>query len=98
MNYKGQPWLNVYAAQISRMHFFRGADIEVKDRDNFTPLLLAACYGHAKAVELLISSGADILAEDKNERTALFLAAEEDRLEVLKVRNNNTNKIKKLGF
>ena len=57
----------------------------MKDRDNFTPLLIAACYGHAKAVELLIESGADIMAEDKNERTALFLAAEEDRLEVLKV-------------
>ena len=57
----------------------------MKDRDNFTPLLLAACYGHANAVELLIQSGADIIAEDKNERTALFLAAEEDRLEVLKV-------------
>lgn len=64
---------------------FRGADVEGKDRDNFTPLLLAACYGHAKAVELLLNHDADIMAEDKNERTALFLAAEEDRVEVLKV-------------
>jgi hypothetical protein len=59
--------------------------LESKDKDNFTPLLLAACYGHAKSVELLINRGADMSVEDKNDRTAVYLAAEEDQLDVLEV-------------
>lgn len=62
-----------------------GANIECKDRDNFTPLLLAASYGHAKTVELLLQRGANPDVEDKNDKTAVFLAAEENKLEVLEV-------------
>lgn len=62
-----------------------GSDIEAKDRDNFTPLLLAACYGHAKTVELLLQRGADSTVEDKNDKTAVFLAAEENKQEALEV-------------
>lgn len=65
--------------------FASGAPIEAKDKDNFTPLLLAVCYGHAKAVKLLIDKGADISVEDKNDRTAIYLAAEENKLDVLEV-------------
>ena len=63
-----------------------GSDIEAKDRDNFTPLLLAASYGHANIVQLLLERGADATVEDKNDKTAVFLAAEEDKLEALEVK------------
>lgn len=70
---------------------FSGSNIEDKDRDNFTPLLLAAVYGHAKTVELLLERGADTSAEDKNDKTAVFLAAEENKLEALEVGKSFTN-------
>ena len=62
-----------------------GADIEWRDKDDFTPLLIAACYGHQKAFELLINKGADITVKDKNDRTAIHLAAEENKLQALQV-------------
>ena len=66
---------------------FSGADIESRDKDDFTPLLIAACYGHQKAVEMLINKGADITVKDKNDRTAIYLAAEENKLQALQVEN-----------
>lgn len=53
--------------------------------DNFSPLLLAAVFGHANAVRTLIERGADVSVEDKNDKTVVFLAAEENKLDVLKV-------------
>lgn len=64
---------------------FREADIERRDEENYTPLLLASVYGHAPTVDLLIQKEADITAVDKNDKTAIFLAAEENQLTALEV-------------
>ena len=59
--------------------------MNIHDKDNFSPLLLAACNGHSDTIETLLSCGANILDVDKNDKSALFWAAEEDHLEVMKV-------------
>ena len=66
---------------------FRGAKIEKRDKDNFTPLLLAACYGHADTIKRLIKRGADLKAVDKDDKNAIYWTAEEDHLEALSVSN-----------
>ena len=63
----------------------RGARINRRDKDNYTPLLLAATYGHPNTVELLLHKGADFTAVDKYDKTAIYLAAEENKLTVLEV-------------
>lgn len=65
----------------------READIERRDEENYTPLLLASVYGKAATVDLLIQKEADITAVDKNDKTAVFLAAEENQLSALEVCN-----------
>ena len=47
---------------------------------------MAAVSGHAEIVNLLLKKGADYMAMDKNDKSAIFLAAEEDKVEALKVR------------
>jgi ankyrin repeat protein len=64
---------------------YREADIECRDEENFTPLLLASVYGRAVTVDLLIQKGADVTAVDKNDKTAIFLAAEQNQLSALEV-------------
>ena len=64
---------------------YREADIERKDEENYTSLLLASVYGHAATVDLLIQKGADTSAVDKNDKTAIFLASEENQLSCLEV-------------
>ncbi|XP_046346459.2 transient receptor potential cation channel subfamily A member 1 homolog isoform X2 [Haliotis rufescens] len=61
-----------------------GAKIDRRCKDNYTPLLLAVTHGHVETVELLLQKGADYTAVDKNVKTVIFLAAEENKAPVLK--------------
>ena len=63
----------------------RRANIERLDVDNFTPLLLAASAGHARAVQTLLNHGADIGATDKHDRTAISWCAQENNVGALEV-------------
>ena len=65
--------------------FTRGARINRRDKDNYTPLLLAATYGNVDTVEMLLQKGADYTAVDKYDKTAIFMAAEENKYKVLEV-------------
>ena len=56
-----------------------------------TPLHLAAAYGHAGTVELLIRKGAPLAAQDENGITPLFLAARENHPEVIKLLGKRGN-------
>mmetsp|Transcript_8696 Transcript_8696/g.18542 ORF Transcript_8696/g.18542 Transcript_8696/m.18542 type:complete len:670 (+) Transcript_8696:116-2125(+) len=62
------------------------ADIEVQlDKDSKeTPLIAAARSGNCAAVNVMLSSGADINAKNSNGQTALRIAAEEGHAEVVK--------------
>lgn len=67
------------------MDFCRGADIECLDKDNYTPLLVAASEGHTNVVQLLLNRGANLKAKDTQDKTAIFLAAEENSIDTLRV-------------
>lgn len=50
------------------------ADINAKNNDGHTPLMLAVKNSHLKSVSLLLDRKADVNLIDKNNRTALFYA------------------------
>jgi ankyrin repeat protein len=54
------------------------------DTEGMTPFLLAVERGHCKAVDILLSQGADSLAKDNEGRTALILASENGKCDVVK--------------
>ncbi len=53
----------------------KGANIEGKDKDGCTPLILAAQNGHREIVELLLQHGAGVDIKDKTAKTAASWAA-----------------------
>ena len=56
----------------------RGAAINHKDKDNYTPLLTASWKGQTEAVVLLIQKGAKVQATDSSLKSCLHLAVEHD--------------------
>lgn len=73
----------------------QGVDLNPRDREKCTPLLLAAAHGCSAVVSLLLESGADVTCEDEKKRTALHWAVGQDRTieRLLKVKLN-TYKLK----
>ena len=53
----------------------KGADVNKKDNDGMTPLLIAVTLGHKEIVELLIAKGADVNVADPFSMTPLHFAA-----------------------
>ena len=82
----------------------KGAKIEKRDRDNFTPLLLAAAEGNAEAVEVLLQHGADIYAQDREDRSVLYWASKENHVKAAEVPSSSfscefrSKIIRKLSF
>ena len=54
-------------------------------KEKETALHIAAWYGHADVVKVLIQNGADVNAVDDDKQTALHKAAEFNRIDVVKV-------------
>src|SRR3954470_3013840 len=52
----------------------KGADIETRDKDGRTPLMLAAQYGRTAAVQMLLEKGAKADARDVHHWNAFMLA------------------------
>jgi ankyrin repeat protein len=61
-------------ADIERL-LKKGANIEAKDEDGWTPLIYAARNGHTPTCALLLEKGADIKAKNDYGWTALMCAA-----------------------
>ena len=57
-----------------REHLDDGADVNVRDEDESTPLHQAAFYGYVKTTELLVDKGADVNAQMDDGRTPLDIA------------------------
>jgi hypothetical protein len=51
------------------------ADIEVRERDGDTPMILAADRGHSNVAAVLPAHGAKVNARDNQGRTALYHAS-----------------------
>ncbi|XP_012946086.1 E3 ubiquitin-protein ligase MIB2 [Aplysia californica] len=51
-----------------------GAEIEIRNNRQQTPLLLAVSQGHTSIIELLVSQGADVNVKDEDGDTCLHLA------------------------
>ena len=49
-----------------------GFPVDVRNKDGYTPLMMAAYYGHQNIVTTLISYGADRCARDNKGNTALM--------------------------
>ena len=56
----------------------KGARIDAKDTDNFTPLMCAVWKGQNEVVKYLIENGAKTYLTDMNRKTVLHLAIEEE--------------------
>ena len=50
-----------------------------------TPLMISCRYGHVETVTCLLEFGANVAAIDKDDKTCLMYAAEENRTEVVMV-------------
>lgn len=67
----------------------KGASINCKDVDNYTPLLTSSWKGQTDAVKVLIDKGAKIQALDTSLKTCLHLAVEHDNLATFKMLLDN---------
>jgi ankyrin repeat protein/tRNA A-37 threonylcarbamoyl transferase component Bud32 len=74
------------SGQVSRVHDLirQGADVNDKNGEGTTPLMLAARHGHASMAVSLVLLGANVNESDAEGRTALMVAAEYDQASVIK--------------
>ena len=62
-----------------KQHIAAGTDVNVKDDAlEWTPLFIAAAWGHKEVVELVIANGADVNATDDGGKTPLDEATHPD--------------------
>lgn len=62
-----------------------GAALDLWDADAVTPLMIAACEGHEEVVALLIGLGARLDVVDKDDKSVLYHAAEQNHPVVVEV-------------
>ena len=67
----------------------KGANINAKDVDGYTPLLSASWKGQTQAVLLLVEEGAKIQMTESSLKTCVHLAVEDDHCATLKALLDN---------
>ncbi len=77
------------AEAVIRFHIRRGDDINAKDDDGRSPLLLAALRGNANTCRLLLAEGADPFVVDKEGRNALAVASARGSVEIAELINDH---------
>lgn len=60
-----------------------GADVDAKDGQGFTPLILATRHGSLVIVKLLVENGADVRLSDRKFRSALWYAKNENKFKAI---------------
>ena len=72
--------------EIAKYLIQKGADVNVLDEDNLTPLHHAVEVGHLDMIKLLIEHGADLDIKGSNDEwTALHEASQHTRLDILQL-------------
>jgi ankyrin repeat protein len=68
--------LSAYKGQLAdvKVYVEKGADVNLQDQKERTPLIFAASAGHTPVVKYLIDAGADVDKQDKDGQTALLHA------------------------
>ena len=73
-------------AQIVDKLIAAGADVDAKvPRQGTTPLHIAAQRGRRQAIQRLIRAGADVNARNNEGKTALTMAREQERTEIVEL-------------
>jgi len=67
------------------MSIKEGFNLNTKDKDGYTALLIAAEKGDLEMAHLLVEKGADVNAKDKDGYTALMYVAYAGNLEIAKI-------------
>jgi ankyrin repeat protein len=62
-----------------------GANVNNRNRDGETALIMAVINGNIEIIKLLIAAGADVNARDRHEQTALIRAAKKGYTEIVKL-------------
>jgi ankyrin repeat protein len=62
----------------------RGADINLRDNDDWTPLMWAAWSGLPKVADTLLARGAEVATADRQGNTALIIAARRGHADIVK--------------
>jgi len=62
-----------------------GIDVNVKNKDGRTTLIIASRCGRTKIVAMLLEKGADVDAKDNNGKTALMQASTSGRTEIVQM-------------
>lgn len=75
--------LNRGFPEIAQALIDAGAEIETQIGYGIRPLMLAAGYGEAGVVEVLLKAGADVRAKNEGGRTALMMVKDKDYIEVI---------------
>lgn len=68
-----------------RFHVARGADLNARDENGFTPLHWAVYRNHQPMIRYLIEQGADVDARDRGHATPLVIASAQGHVVAFKV-------------
>lgn len=63
----------------------RGANINIKSKDGYTPLHYAAMYGHKDILEILLVNKANVNEENYSHQMPLHLAASQSNKEIVEI-------------
>jgi ankyrin repeat protein len=72
-------------AAVAQLLIDEGADVNVKDADGFTPLMIAIVSGNENIVKVLIDEGADVNAKEAKGFTPLMIAIVSGNENIVKV-------------
>ncbi|KAJ5700867.1 hypothetical protein N7493_011913 [Penicillium malachiteum] len=72
-------------SEIVELLIEKGADVELRDKDQDTPLLLAVRHGCFNVVKLILDFGAELDVKDKYQHTLLSLVAARGYSEIMRI-------------
>ena len=85
LNQEMQKAMYDWNIQAMRILVELGADVNICDKLDRTPLHLAAIHGEVEIVRMLIDAGADVNVQDEDGWTALQWAARYGKVEIVQM-------------